>query len=598
MLRRAALLLAGVFALVSVLSAPPAQAQTWKKKRPKKTKVDKAKAKPNKKRRANKKRRPAKRAAPAPDRDDEVIIEEEGDDDEWEDEWEDPEEDGDVDEFIIDDELDDVGPNARISKADLTTDAITGAGASTRLETRAMTFARTGIDVVHDEVPDPETVSGLSPNGEDVISFWLHGRAEGVGRFGRRIKVKVAGRFDAELSLDSDTNFSTERYEGRVWDTYADLYSSKLDIRFGNQFVAWGTADLLSPNDVVNARDLRRGFLIHPDEQRLPVLALSATLHDGPFEWQALWVPVAPTNRFELLQGDYALLGPNGATALERKVGAIVSALQDDPMLGLGLRPILDIGEDPDHGVETGEVGTSIGLRFRKLDAFGYFLYGHERNPRIKLATGMRDLFLTTQPGDLTPEALAMRVNDLGGAGTAAVKVDYPRRLHIGGAIATRLEPLGFKLDVGYTLDANTMIVPPGAGPLLSLPEDHDQVATTVSLDYDRGDEVTIIVEASYTRVLDVPEDQAVFQMDGDDLLVFGSRFQWAPGSGPLSLRFLGFLDARSDPSYALRPALRLSGHDHLSIEVAGVLYGGPATSLGGIQKRNDEIQLTVQYGL
>lgn len=120
--------------------------------------------------------------------------------------------------------------------------------------------------------------------------------------------------------------------------------------------------------------------------------------------------------------------------------------------------------------------------------------------------------------------------------------------------------------------------------------------ANKASREPDRHDEV--IVESSYTRVLGVPENQAVFQMDGDDRLVFGSRFQWSPGSGPLSIRFLGFVDARSEPSYALRPALRLSGRDHLSIEIAGVVYGGPATSLGGIQKRNDEIQLTVQYGL
>jgi hypothetical protein len=598
LLRRAALVFAGVFVLGLLLCAGGgvASAQTWKPKRKKKPTADKTepadasdKRKPKAKRKPRKPTSSGERVVVEAGDDDDVVDEEVIDEDELEEA---------PDSIVIDDDLDDVGPDARISDADLTTDATTGAGSNTRLETKVMTFLRSSVDVVHDEVPDPEMVSGLTPNGEDVLGFWFHGRAEGVGRFGRRMKVKVAGRFDAEMSLDSNTNFGTERYEGRVWDTYADLYTSKIDLRVGNQFVAWGVADLLSPNDVVNARDLRRGFLMHPDDLRLPVFAASATLHDGPFEIHALYVPVAPTNRFELLDGDYALLGPNGATALERKVGAIVSALQNDPMVGLGLRPILDIAADPGHGVETGEVGTSIGLRFRKVDMFGYLLYGHERNPRIELAEGLTDLFLTTAPGDLTAELLAMRIGELGAMGITAVDVDYYRRLHVGGAFATRLEPIGFKLDVGYAIDAVSVIVPPGAGPLLGFPEEHDQLGATASLDYDRGNELTVILEASYTRVIGVPDDRAVYQLDGDELLVFGTRVQWAPGAGPLSLRLLGFVDTRSEPSYAIRPALRLSGHDHLSVEVAAILYGGPETSLGGIQSHNDQIVLTAQYGL
>jgi hypothetical protein len=283
---------------------------------------------------------------------------------------------------------------------------------------------------------------------------------------------------------------------------------------------------------------------------------------------------------------------------LERKVGAIVSALADDPMLGLALQPLLDIGEDPDHGVESGELGANIGLRFRKLDLFGYFFWGHERNPRVEMADGMLDLFETTDVSALDGDALTMRVNELAAMGISAVEADYPRRVHVGGAFATRLEPVGFKVDVGYTIDSNVTLVPPGRGPLLGAPADQDVASATVSLDYNRGNELAVILEGAFTRVIGVAQDVEVYQLDGDQLLVFGGRVQWAPSSGPLELRFLGFVEARDELSYALRPALRLSGHDNLSIEVAGVIYGGPQTSLGGIQDHNDEVQLTVQYGL
>ncbi len=500
---------------------------------------------------------------------------------------------------LDDDGLADVGPDATITDADLVTDAASQGNGSTRLETKALAFARSSVDMVHDGVPPAEPMSGIAPQGEDTIAFRVHGVAEGTGRFGRKIKVKVAGRFDADLSLDSNTNVGTQRYEAHVWDTYVDLYGRWIDVRFGNQFVAWGTADLLSPNDVVNARDLRRGFLARPEDLRIPTLALSATAYDGPFSIQALWVPVAPTNRFDLLDGDYALLGPNGPTSVERRVGAIVSSLADDPRFGPALSPITGLGDETDNGVETGELGASLAFRFRKVDLFGYFFWGHDRNPTTEFADGIVELLLTTDENNpLTADALAQRVGELGAMGVPALRTSYPRNLHAGAAIAGRIEPLGIKLDFGFDPGATTVLVPPGLGPMFGVASEHDRYGATVSVDYDRGTEMSVIVEVAHTRLIGVPADREAFQFDGDQLTVVATNFSWAPRNGPVSLRFLGFVEARDPLGYALRPAIRLSGHDNLSIEAAAVIYGGPASSLGGIQDRNDAIELTVHYGL
>lgn len=496
-----------------------------------------------------------------------------------------------------DDGFDDVGADVTFDSSDLASDATSseaGAGV-TRLETLAMGFARMGIDTVHDEVP--VTPEGIEAIGEDVISLRVHGRAEGTSRFGRRLKVKVAGRVNAELSLDGNTNVGVQRYEAEIWDTHADLYLKKVDIRFGNQIVAWGAADLLSPNDVVNPRDLRRGFMESPDELRIPVLALTATAYDGPFFLEGVWVPIAPANRFELLEGDYALLGPNAATPAERRVGAIVATLADDPTLGLALRPLTDIGEPPDNGLESGELGARAGIRLRKLDVAGYFLWGHERNPRVQLTPELAELILETPPEALTPEALAQRIGELSMMGVSPVEVDYPRRIHAGAAVAGRIEPLGLKAEVGYAPEANTVLVPPGQGPLLAENRALPQVQVTGSVDYDRGNQLTVILEASLLRVLDVPAERDVYQMDHDRLWLIGGRFTWTPRAGPVELGFLGFVDPTS-PSYALRPSVRLSGHDNLSVEIAATLFGGPSTSYGGIADRNDEVLLTFQYGL
>ena len=62
-------------------------------------------------------------------------------------------------------------------------------------------------------------------------------------------------------------------------------------------------------------------------------------------------------------------------------------------------------------------------------------------------------------------------------------------------------------------------------------------------------------------------------------------------------LTTLGFVDVDS-PSYAVRPAIELSGHDHWAVEIAATIYGGPEGSYGGIYDDADEVTLTVQYGL
>src|SRR4029453_18242900 len=122
------------------------------------------------------------------------------------------------------------------------------------LTTQALAYARICVDTVHDKTRSD--ASGIVEGREDTFYFRAHGRAEGTGRFGRIAKVKVAGRADAELSFDQTTEFGIERYEARIWDTYVDLYGSWFDIRLGNQLITWGYADLLSPNDVINPRDL------------------------------------------------------------------------------------------------------------------------------------------------------------------------------------------------------------------------------------------------------------------------------------------------------------------------------------------------------
>jgi hypothetical protein len=316
---------------------------------------------------------------------------------------------------------------------------------------------------------------------------------------------------------------------------------------------------------------------------------------------QALWIPVAPANRFDLLEGDFAILGPHAATPVERRVGALVSALAEDPALGPSVSPILSIGGEPDNGIDTGELGAHGSIETRRFDFHGYFLWGHERNPRIQLDEELREFLISTPADMLTPEVFAERIALISEAGRPAVQVDYPRRVHAGVATATRIEPLGVKLEAAYSPKTSTILVAPGAGPVLGVVERLPQAAATVSLDYDRGTEMSVVLEATHLRVLDVPEGGQVFQMTkGDNLTIVGTQLTWNPGAGPVTMELLGYVDVDA-PSYAVRPGLELSGHDHWSVEIAATLYGHTrAANPGffGVFDDADEVTLTVQYGL
>ncbi len=495
-----------------------------------------------------------------------------------------------------DDDLPAVGADVVISDADAAAARTSAGGEGGRkLETLAMAYGRMSFDLVRD--PAPEATMGLKPPAEDILTFRLHGRAEGTGRFGRRAKIKVAGRMDAEVGLNLGNTLGVERYEAAVWDTYADIYGSWLDVRAGNQIVAWGVCDLLTPNDVVNARDLRRGPLSPLDEVRLPVLALKGKAFSGPLWLEGLWVPVAPANRFDLVIGDFALLGRNAPTRNERTVGAIVNGLADDPTLGLAIRPILDIGSPPANGLRTGELGARAGLSTRRVDVSAMFLWGHEKNPRIQVDPELTRVISETPADMLGPMQIAMAISQLSMMGRPAIVTSYPRQFHVGGGIATRLEPIGVKLEAGYQPQANTVLVKPGAGPLLGTTRDLPHLAVTASLDYQRGDRFNAVLEASHLRVLDVPSDQAVFQFDRDQLWMVAARLEWHAQKLPLSARFTGFVDL-SSPSFALGPALSYQGSDRVSVELSASLYGGPAGSLGGLADHNDEVAMTVRYGL
>lgn len=115
-------------------------------------------------------------------------------------------------------------------------------------------------------------VDGHIPVAAAGITLKFDGEV-GAGFFPDAVFVaELAAAYDA---AQPDTPFSV-----RLGRAYATAFLGSIDLSVGNQVVSWGSADVLSPVDVVNPRDLSYP-IGDPASQKLATPMLRAVAHAG-----------------------------------------------------------------------------------------------------------------------------------------------------------------------------------------------------------------------------------------------------------------------------------------------------------------------------
>lgn len=98
--------------------------------------------------------------------------------------------------------------------------------------------------------------------------------------------------FMAEVSAQYDAADRDSPFEVRLGRAYATAYLGPIDLSAGNQIVSWGSADVLSPVDVINPRDLSYP-VADPARQKLATPMLRAVAHaSGGVTVDVVLVPV------------------------------------------------------------------------------------------------------------------------------------------------------------------------------------------------------------------------------------------------------------------------------------------------------------------
>src|SRR6185295_12570394 len=110
-------------------------------------------------------------------------------------------------------------------------------------------------------------------------------------------------------------------FEPMLGEAFLDLYTPRVDVRVGQQTLAFGANAAFAPTDILNPRDLRESFVLtEPEDAKLPVFAARALGDAGPLTLTAAWVPFFAPHRYTVFGQDEALLQPGLGVSLPFEV--------------------------------------------------------------------------------------------------------------------------------------------------------------------------------------------------------------------------------------------------------------------------------------
>ena len=135
--------------------------------------------------------------------------------------------------------------------------------------------------------------AGKVPNQDDAETKAAYGEvaAKLTARLGTMGDAFAEVRFRNGLE-DGQTSSRAE-----VREAWASAYLGPLDIRFGQQIIAWGRADAFNPTDNLTPKDMAIRSA-NEDDKRRPNLALRAFWNLSPVRLEGVWIPFFAASRF------------------------------------------------------------------------------------------------------------------------------------------------------------------------------------------------------------------------------------------------------------------------------------------------------------
>jgi len=360
--------------------------------------------------------------------------------------------------------------------------------------------------------------------------------------------------------------------EPQLYEAFIGLFTQDLDVRIGQQRLAWGNAEFLSPNDVMNARDLRDPLLSEAELRRIPSLMLRADLDLGFATLQGVVEPAFTPDRYDVYGSNWAAVQPD-APIWARGL-ANLAARSLDPTLQEPAQRLLAATQYPKSNFTAPVLGARLSWSAAGLDVNYYYQYGFD-GPLLEVepafAQNLASLdYNTIGLANLQPWLSAID------AGAPPLAVRFVRRHHVGLDLATTAGPVALRLDAAY--ESKRVFARRDLIGVVS-----PSLEGVLSAEYQTGDQHKLaLLEVEYTRIVDAPN--APLLIYSRDTAALAGDVRW-PIWRALGFELRGLLGLTSRTVIA-QPELNLQS-EHWVLSLGSVLLDGEAYSLGGHFRRN-----------
>lgn len=401
------------------------------------------------------------------------------------------------------------------------------------------------------------------------------------------VRVVLEGRAQVRGATQRELDRVKGFFEPMLGDAYVDLYTPKVDLRFGNQRVALGANAALAPADALNPRDLREGFLRGElDEALLPVFALRAQGELGGFSWLAAYVPFFTPHRYFVFGQDEALLQPGLGPALDttRLDPSVEDFVQDR---------VLETVRPPPFA---GDVALRLS-RPGRVRLGASWVWMNEKLPRVRMDPELASLLSAQAAGRATDPAAAVSVLNRFQAGETLYRGTYARQ-HLFSLEASALLGPG-QLDVDLTYSPRQTFFNADFEPV-------DKAAVTWVVGFSQASDSPVTYAVSYLGMA-IPDVGAREQL----ILLEPATAVGAARTGVFHL-FVGTLGGEVwkdrlelsvrvafEPiqrSFAFSPRVTYLGLEGLQVFFAAEISEGAAWSPLGYFDRNDKLLVGARY--
>jgi hypothetical protein len=394
------------------------------------------------------------------------------------------------------------------------------------------------------------------------------------------------------------TAFDAQKLDAILREAYVAFTIGRLDLRIGQQRIAWGTSDAYAVNDVLNGRDVRNPLLFDSEMLTLPTPAVRADVDMGVAILSLVLEPFVPSDRFDLYGTNWAIVQPDAPRAYRRLFGTLSQGLDRNEVASL--QDTLTGGQLSGSNPANASIGGSLKMHLGSVDLSYYFLSGFDRQAAVFVDPAFQKQLEGLDSGQLNGGVFDALLNQTRASTKATggpILVSYRRRNHVGMDAQTTAGPFVLRADLAYD-SSKTFFAADTLNSVL-----RPAVQEVVGIEYQTGGlNKLIAVEAWAMQVLD-PETRYVPQLDQaptSTLLWYKDNNFAVAGIVRWSFFDSGIVEVRTsvnaDPLwYSARPEI---GYDSSNFTIRGgfLAIGGDVGSFGGYYRRNGTAYITSRY--